>query len=99
MTIPRVIFAAALAVLGFMIWGIHKDIWTLTANINSAGTVIVSKIDAVAGQMTSAHSKLDVVKDKVMAFKTGKATIGKPRVPPVKNLPKQEPNFWDKLFK
>src|SRR6266576_1269893 len=41
MTIPRVLLFAALLVLGFMIWGIHQDVFTLTQEARGLKDVII----------------------------------------------------------
>src|SRR6266403_1472628 len=41
MTIPRVLLFAALLVLGFMIWGIHQDVFTLTQEARGLKDVVI----------------------------------------------------------
>jgi hypothetical protein len=51
MTIPRVLMAAALMVLGFMIWGIHKDVFSLTEEARGLRTELSSQISEVKGKV------------------------------------------------
>jgi hypothetical protein len=47
MTIPRVLLALALLVIGGMIWGLHKDIYSLKNVTTSQGATVAQRIDAL----------------------------------------------------
>lgn len=47
MTIPRVLLALALMVIGGMIWGLHKDIYSLKDVTTSQGATVAQRIDAL----------------------------------------------------
>lgn len=103
MTIARVILASALIVLGFMIWGVHKDVYNLTELAQKGGAAITAKIDGIAGQLSNADAKAD----KLMVMTKGIGTIGRPRTKPIRHLlpppkvhpkPKPQVGFWDRMF-
>ena len=81
-TVSRLILAACLVALGFMIWGIHKDIYTLTEMAQRGGAAISAKIDGISGQLSNADAK----SDKLITLTKGIGTIGKPRTKPIRHL-------------
>lgn len=83
MTIPRVLLAAALLVLGFMILGIQRNMLTLGTGLTNSGQEMVKHLTNINGQLVTAHTKLDQVQVKL---KRGVGQIGKPRVRAIPHL-------------
>jgi hypothetical protein len=82
MTIPRVLMAAALLVLGFMILGIQQNMLKIGGQLDGAKGELVQHLSHIGNQLSSAHAKLDTV----MTRQKGRGRIGKPRVKPVPHL-------------
>lgn len=110
MTIARVLMAAALIVLGFMIWGVHKDIYSLTELAQKGGAQIMAKLDASDAKTEGATAKINDANaklDKMYNLTRGTGTVGRPKAKPIKHLvlppkpapkPKPQPGFWDRMF-
>jgi len=58
MTIPRVLLALALMVLGMMIWGVHKDIYGIKLALSQQGATVAQRIDAVNDNINKTVERL-----------------------------------------
>jgi len=58
MTIPRVLLALALMVLGMMIWGVHKDIYGIKLALGQQGATVTQRIDAVNDNINQTVERL-----------------------------------------
>lgn len=99
MTIPRVLLAAALLILGFMILGTTKTVLQLKSDMEAAKTTLVGEVGsinkglaAVTKQQLAAEDTLDKVYKLTKAY----GRVGKPRVKAVPCLPVQQadPFAW-----
>src|SRR6266481_7821158 len=94
MTIPRILLFAALLVLGFMIWGIHQDVFVLTQEARGLKDVIIRPPSASARGSGSTSRPSGVVPlprphpkhhfRKPHKLQIRKALIHKRTVPPVR---------------
>src|SRR5277367_6312263 len=99
MTIPRVLLAAALLTLGFMIWGVHKDIGAFRRDAGIVGAEVLAKMTGTTSQLTSANDKLDAAHAKLDKLKpTGVIRVGKPRVRSVPHMPPHPLTLMERLF-
>src|SRR5271168_2716222 len=99
MTIPRVLLAAALLTLGFMIWGVHKDIDGFRRDAGRVGAEVIAQLAGSASQLTSANDKLDQAHQKLDKLKpTGFIRVGKPRVKPVPHVLPHPQTMFEQLF-
>src|SRR6266403_2164722 len=98
MTIPRVLLFAALLVLGFMIWGIHQDVFTLTQEARGLKDVIIRQPPPSSGATSqparavplprprprhSFHKRKPIIHKPMLRH----GIIHKPTVPPVRFIP------------
>lgn len=58
MTIPRVLLALALLVIGGMLWGLHKDIYSIKEGLTSQGATVAQRIDAVNDNINQTVERL-----------------------------------------
>lgn len=58
MTIPRVLLALALLVIGGMLWGLHKDIMRSMDAVTERAATIAERIDAVNDHINKTGDKL-----------------------------------------
>jgi len=58
MTIPRVLLALAILVLGLMIWGVHKDIYGIKMALSQQGATVAQRIDAVNDNINKTVERL-----------------------------------------
>jgi hypothetical protein len=98
--------AAALLVLGFMIWGVHKDVDGFRREAGTVGTTLLDRINGATSQLSTtndkldqAHLKLDAASSKLDRLKpTGHIRVGRPRVRAVAHLPPHPPTVMEQLF-
>jgi hypothetical protein len=82
MTIPRVLLAAALLIVAFMLLGVQKNILMMNESLKAGGGQLIEHMTHISSQLSSAHAKLDTV----IVRQRGTGRIGKPRVKPVPHL-------------
>jgi len=58
MTIPRVLLALALLVMGGMLWGLHKDIYGIKEGLVTQGATVAERINAVNDHISLTGDKL-----------------------------------------
>lgn len=106
MTIPRVLLAAAILVLGFMIWGLHKDAYGINQAVLAQSSEMKTHITEVGDKLIGVAAKPPVTITKTRTVtkyvkQPGlKARIHKRRVPPVRFTTYQDPNHseFDGLY-
>jgi hypothetical protein len=98
MTIPRVLLAACLLVLGFMVWGIHKDAFALKTEIVGMRGDFVKGVNTVAERLSAIGTPATPVPvQKVLRKKKccPKAIVHKPTRPPIRWISPTEGNAVD----
>lgn len=81
MTIPRVLLALALLVIGGMLWGLHKDIYSLKQGLTSHGATVAERIDAVNDNINHTVERLMAAISKPPQVVTKTQIIrGKPKI-------------------
>lgn len=88
MTISKVLLAAALLVLGFMILGIQKNMMGINDSVSAGRGEVVKHLTDISGKLDVTHGKLDTLSSKLTR---GVGRIGKPRVKPVPHLRRLPP--------
>ncbi len=78
MTIARVLLAIVLAGFGLAVWGIHRDIGSLSAGMSNVATLVGSQLGTLHSKLSDASDKLD----KTYKLTHGMATIHQAKKPP-----------------
>ena len=81
MTIPRVLLALALLVLGGMIWGLHKDISGMKTALSGQGATVAQRIDAMNDTINQTVERLMAAVSRPPQVITKTQVIrGKPKI-------------------
>ena len=95
MTFGQVLMAAAMLVLGFMIWHLSESSVRFETDLTSK----VDKIQVCTGKI---EDRLNLLVTKVDGIKILRSTmpvqVGKPRVKPIPHMPRHELNFFEQMF-
>lgn len=104
MTIPRVLLALAILVLGMMIWGLHKDIYGIKLMLTQQAATFTERFDALNGiiqkppvMVTKTETKVEYKTKYRTKYKT---KYLKPKVPKSRRYMRiTQPQFrWDRLL-
>lgn len=107
MTIPRVLLALAILVLGLMIWGLHKDIYGIKLLLTQQAATFTERFDALNGSIQKPPEVVTKTETKV-EYKTKyrtkyKTKYLKPKAAkkhrPQRYMRITQPQFrWDRLL-
>ena len=104
MTIPRVLLALAILVLGMMMWGLHKDIHNASTDLVQQNESLKQHVSEVGDKLIVAAAKPPEVRTRIktrykyLKRAPVKAVIHKPRHPPVRYTATTDTHHLDGLF-